>query len=163
MAYTNPVEKIVGDPIVKEIFDVYDANFVDIDARLTSLSGGSGVVSFFNDDIIPVNPNEKVYVEVLQDCIITEVAIQLYEKAPATTGSLSIDIKKNTSTNPSGFTSIMSIPPSLNIALASNYQRTTGVINVASQSLTAGNILRFEISSLPFGLQKFRLIVKGAF
>lgn len=165
MAFTsiNSSNIQVGDPVTKDLWDLIKSNFDDHESRLTSLSGGSGVVTFFNDDIIINNPNDKIYVEVFQDCIITEAAIQLFTKAPATTGSITIDIKKNTSTNPTGFTSIFSTLPTINIATATDYQRSIGTINPAAQSVTTGIILRFEITSMPVGLQKIRFVLKGAF
>lgn len=159
----DPATIEIGDPITKDLWDKVKDNFDSLQSQVTSLSSGSGTVSFFNDDVILNNPNEKIFVEVLQDCIITEGAIQLFLKAPATTGSITIDIKKNSSTNPSGFTSIFSTLPTLNIATATDYQRQSGIVNPSAQTVTVGTILRFEVTSYPVGLQKIRLVLKGAF
>jgi hypothetical protein len=88
--------------------------------------------------------------------------LQLFAKSPATAGSLTIDIKKNTTTNPTGFVSLLSISPTISMASA-DYTRVIGTINPASQSLSVGDILKLDIISLPVGLQKFRVVLKGTF
>lgn len=162
----NPATIEVGDPITKELFDLIKNNFEDHESRLQILSGGSGKISLMNEDIhIGVGGDlvGVLYYEVIQNCIITEAAIQLFEKAPATIGTLSIDIKKNTTTDPTGFNTVFSTPPSIDIATALDYQRTTGLINSAAQALAVGEILRLDITGLPEFLKKFRVDLLGEF
>lgn len=169
MAYTPiPTGSIrVGDPITKELWDLLRSNFEDHEERLTVLGGGSGKISLFNTDI-KIGSNASgiltgvLYYEVLQSCIITEGAIRLFTKSPATTGSLTVDIKKNTSTNPSGFNSIFSVAPTISMA-AADYSRNAGTINPAMQTLNVGDILRVDITALPAGLQRFMLLLIGEF
>jgi hypothetical protein len=166
MAFTpiNSSSIFPGKPIKSELFTTIKDNFDDHESRISALSIGATVIELFNEEIILNDgylPTGIAYKESLQPCNITEIAIQLFEKAPATTGSLTIDIKKNTTTNPAGFTSVLSILPTLNMTTATNYQRTTGTINPANQTLAAGNILRFDITAVPAGLLRFRLIVKA--
>lgn len=168
MAYVpiDPNTIKVGDPIKKELLDLLKANFDDHEARLQILSGGSGKISIFNEDIILGVGGELtavLFYEVIQSCVVVEGAIQLFEKAPATTGNLTVDVKKNTTTNPTGFNSIFTTPPTLNIATAADYQRAVGTINPAAQVLNVGDILRIDITSLPVGLRAFRTVLLGEF
>lgn len=168
MAYVtiDPDTIKVGDPIKKELLDLLKDNLDDHETRLQTLSGGSGKISLFNEDfIIGVGGSLTgvLYYEVIQDCIITEGAIQLFAKTPATTGSLTVDVKKNTTTNPSGFNSVFSSAPTINVATAADYDRATGTINPAAQALVVGDILKVDITSLPDGLPAFRLDLIGEF
>lgn len=158
----------VGDPIKKELLDLLKNNFDDHESRLQTLAGGSGKISLINQDFF-INANASgfltgtFFVEVIQQCIITEGSIQLFAKSPATTGSLTIDIKKNTTTNPSGFNTIFSTQPTLNLAVAADYSKNAGIINPAAQALAVGNILRVDITGLPSALKKFRVNLIGEF
>jgi len=170
MAYTtiNNTDIEVGKPIKKELFDRIKSNFDDHETRLLALSGGSGKLSLINHDIV-IGSNASgllagaIYIEVVQDCIATEGAIQFFAKSPASSGSLTVDIKKNTSTNPTGFTSLFTSAPTLNAASAPDFTRATGTINPSTQVLNIGDILRVDVTSLPVGLQKFRVVLIGEF
>jgi len=169
MAVFTPIDpnKIkVGDPVTKELLDFIKNNFDNLDERVSTLGEGSGRVSLINEDFqigVGGTFTGVLFYEVMQDCIATEASIQLFAKAPATTGSLIVDIKKNSTTNPSGFNTIFSTPPTINIAAASDYTRQTGTIDPAKQTLTVGTILRVDITGLPVGLEKFRLNLMGEF
>lgn len=158
----------VGKPIKKELFDLIKSNLDDHETRLLALSGGSGKLSLINTDIdIGSNASGLLtgafYIEVIQDCIATEGAIQFFAKSPATTGNLTVDIKKNTSTNPTGFTSLFTSAPTLSASSDPDFTRATGTINASTQVLNIGDILRVDVTSLPVGLQKFRLVLIGEF
>ena len=168
MAYTpiDPAIIKVGDPIVKELWDQIRDNFIDHETRLQTLGGGSGKVNLINDDFLIASPSSLTgvaYYEVIQDCIIIEASMQLFAKGGATSGNLEIDIKKGTSTNPAGFTSIFTTKPILNMASASDYQKKLGTINGAAQALSIGNILKVDITGLPTNLKGFRVTVIGEF
>lgn len=156
----------VGDAIKKELWDKVKDNFTDLNSRLDDVEGAGARVSLFNTAVRLGSYDNSfllgdIDVEVIQDCVISEGAIQIYEKSPATTGNLVVDIKKNTTTNPSGFNSVFTSPPAINVAVASDYTRATGTLNPTYQTLTKGDILRVEITSIPTGLQKFRLVLFG--
>jgi len=170
MPYTtiDPATIEVGDPIVKDLFDLIKDDLDDHEVRITVLSAGSGKISLINTDIRIGSTDDSfltgaLHFEVIQACIITEGAIQLFERAPATTGSLTVDVKKNTTTNPSGFNSVFTSAPTLNVATAADYDRATGTINPAAQALAVGDIIKVDITSLPAGLQRFRVVLVGVF
>ena len=168
MAYVpiDPDTIKVGDPITKELWDRIKNNFDDIDTRLNTAISGSGKIALMNEDILVgsngITTTTLTY-EVIQDCIITEGAIQLFSKNGVSSGSLTIDVKKNSSTNPAGFNSVFSVQPTLNMASATDYQRSAGVIDPAAQSLAIGTILKLDIISLPVGIPRFRVNLIGEF
>lgn len=170
MAYTtiDPTTIEVGDAITADLFTLIKANLDDLDTRVTTLGTGSGTISLINTDIRIGSTDDQfltgaLHYEVVQACVVTEGAIQLFEKSPATTGSLTVDIKKNTTTNPSGFNSLFTSAPTINVATGADYDRATGTVNPSTQSLAVGDILKVDITSLPAGLQRFRVVLIGAF
>lgn len=155
----------VGDALKAELFTQIKDNFDDHETRIQSLAAGTAKVSLINEDIYVGSTASALltgvyYVEVLQACTVVEGSIQFFTVSPATSGTLSVDIKKNTSTNPSGFTSLFSSVPSMTIATG-NYSRSTGTINTSYQSLSVGDILRVDVTGLPSGLQNFRVTLVG--
>lgn len=75
--------------------------------------------------------------------------VQLFEKNGVVSGTLEVDVKKNTTPDNTGMASIYSSRPSFNFATASDYDVSTGTIGTASVS--AGNFLRLDITSIPSG------------
>ena len=170
MAYTsiNSANIQVGKAIKKELWDLIKSNLDDHETRLLALSGGSGKLNLINTDINIGSTSSSLltgafYIEIIQDCIVTEGAIQFFAKSPATTGNLVVDVKKNTSTNPTGFTSLFTSAPTLSASTDPDFTRATGTVNPSTQVLNIGDILRVDITSLPVGLQKFRLVLVGEF
>jgi hypothetical protein len=158
----------VGDPIKKELLDLVRNNFEDHESRIQIIAGGSGKIALINEDAyVLANASGLLtgcfYVEVIQACIITEGSIQLFAKANATSGTLTVDVKKNTTTNPSGFNSVFSTPPTLNLAVVADYSKNAGIINPAAQALAVGDILRVDITALPTALKRFRINLIGEF
>lgn len=170
MAYQtiNPNNIKVGDPVTKDILNLIKANFDDHEERLSTLAGGSGKIVFFND-LVVVNtyrPNDLLgtaFFEVPQSCIVTEFAIQIFAKGAVTTGTLQVDLKKNNSTNPTGFNSVFSTPATVNFATDADFARKNAVINAAQQSLVAGDILRLDVLNLQKGIEKFKIFGIGEF
>lgn len=156
----------VGDALKAELFTQIKDNFDDHETRIQSLAAGTAKVSLINEDIYVGSTASALltgvyYYEVLQACTVVEGSIQLFTKSPATSGSLVVDIKKNTTTDPSGFTSLFSSAPTIDVASVSDYGRRTGTINTSYQSLSVGDILRVDVTGLPSGLQKFRVTLIG--
>lgn len=154
-----------GDPITSDLFTKIKDNFDDHETRINALAVGSAAIDLINEDVyigegLTSTFTGALYIESFNACSITEIAIQLFEKGTAS-GTLTIDIKKNTSTNPSGFTSVLSVLPSLTMASASNYQRQTGTINASNQTLAVGDIIRLDLTSIPTNFRRFRIIVKA--
>lgn len=164
MAFISVPAVSVGDSLKKELFDLYKSNFDDHESRLLALASGSGKLSIINSDIHIGSTGQLTgiyHYEVIQACTVTECAFQLFTKVSS--GTLTVDIKKNTTTNPAGFNSIMTSAPSISMASASNYQRVAGTINTGLSSLSVGDIIRIDVTSLPQGLQDFRIVVIAEF
>lgn len=162
----NPLNIAVGEPVTSDLLAQYKSNEDDHESRILALEGGAAQVNLINEKIIiGANSTSQLTgfhdIEILQSAIIVEGAIQLYGKSPATSGTITVDVKKNSTTNPTGFNSIFTSPPSLDISVASDFSRTTGTINPTYQSVSPGDILRVDITSLPAGLQSIRLTLVG--
>lgn len=167
MAYTaiTSTEVQVGQAITESLLGKVKDNFADHETRISGFSSGSKKVEVFNLDIqLGVRASTVtgiLYYESIQDMTLQEAAIQIYDKGTIATGSLTIDVKKNTTPNNTGMTSVFTSAPTTNFATNANYARATGTFNATYQSILKGDILRLDITSLPVGLGAFRVILIG--
>jgi hypothetical protein len=97
-----------------------------------------------------------------QNIRVTKLEIQIYEKGSISSGSLTVDVKKSSSLNPIGFSSIMTTPATINFATAINYDLNAGVINSTLNDVAVNEYLRLDVTALPSTpLSKFRVLVIG--
>ena len=167
MAY-NPLtdsEISVGKAIKQELFQKIKDSLESHESRITALSTGGGKIEVFNADVRVGSYGNTItgiiYHEVLQDINLVECAIQIFEKGGISTGVLSIDVKRNSTPNDIGMTSVFTSAPSVDFSTASDYHRSTGTFNVSLQNVTKGTILRLDVTSMPVGLGTFRIILIG--
>lgn len=117
--------------------------------------GGSGSLEIFNATVT-VGTSASTITGLLHfrspaAGAISSVVVQLFEKGGVSSGTLEIDIKKNTSPDDVGMASIFSVKPSFNFATAVNYETSTGTINTSSFS--SGDYLRLDLTSIPSGFR----------
>jgi hypothetical protein len=162
----DPGEYTVGKALRADLFRKIKVDLDDLDARATALEGGSGAIDIFNSDVL-IGSNATLtgvaYWEAPFDLTLAECAIQIFARGSVTSGTLTIDIKKNATPNPTGMVSVFTTSPTISMASVSDYHRATGTFNPTNQSITQGQILRFDITSLPNNLTAFRIILKGGF
>lgn len=82
-----------------------------------------------------------------KNLVISSFKAQLFEKGATASGTLSVDVKKNSSPDNVGMTSMFSILPSFDFASAVNYAQSTGTLSTTSVS--EGEYLRLDIPSIP--------------
>lgn len=156
----------VGDPITKELLDIIKYNFDDIDSRLVSSATTGGAIHIFNGDISLKNFLSSdpyiFYYKIPKNCIITEVRIQLFSKNSISSGSLAIDVQKSVDTNNANFNSILTTGLSFNFATDANYAQKTASINSSVSSLSATNVIRVEVTSIPSTFSGKFLLYIGA-
>jgi hypothetical protein len=167
MAYTpiTSTEIEVGKAIRQELFTKIKDSLEDHETRISNLSTGGGKIEVFNADVrigsFGSTVTGVVYHEVLQDISLIECAIQIFQKGSISSGILSIDVKRNTTPNDVGMTSVFTSSPSIDFATATDYQRATGTFNATLQDVPKGTILRLDINSMPAGIGTFRIILIG--
>jgi len=132
------------NPTVKKYIEVLNAPVVFGTSNITSLLGAT-------------------YLYAPANFTITKVEVQLFTKGTATTGTLEIDVLKATNLqgSPVDYVSIMTTKPSMNMATATDYQISTGVIDPAQSSITEGQFVRLDITSRPANLQSIHVRVYG--
>ena len=91
---------------------------------------------------------------------VTIATLSLFAKGSAT-GTLTIDIQKNSTPNPTGMTSILTTPLTMNVTAASDYAEQIGNPN-SSISIVAGQWLRLDLTSVPTSMGDFYISVYGA-
>lgn len=133
-----------------------------VQSALSGLGGASQITVFDTVILNASNSTSLTGVDLFtatKNFTLSMVEIQIFTKGSITSGTLTVDIKKS-STLGGTFTSVLSTQPSINFATATDYQKATGVISTASVS--ANDILRLDVTSLPAGLGRIKVLVYGA-
>lgn len=123
--------------------------------------GGGGIVEVFNH-VITLGANASTltglnYFMVPQNITIKSVRLLVYNKSGVNSGNLEIDIKRNSTPDNSGMTSILSARPLINFSTAADYDISVGTISTAN--ISNNNFLRLDVTSIPAGwLGKFQVI-----
>lgn len=122
-----------------------------IDGNIGGGGGGGGATQLFNVEIqFPASGtsvNGFLHCRVPFTSTISSVVVTLFNKNGIASGVLQVDIKKNTTPDDVGMTSIFSTLPSFNFSVDADYTESNGVIS--SSSINAGDWLRIDVTSSP--------------
>jgi len=80
---------------------------------------------------------------------VSYVRLQVFQLGGVTSGLLSVDIKKNTTPDDVGMTSMFSAVPTINFSTASNYSTDSGTLSTVA--IAQGEVLRLDVTSIPSG------------
>jgi hypothetical protein len=167
MAFTTiPSGSIdVGDAIRRELFVTIKDSLDDHEARILATEGVASRIIAFDSLILLGSSAPSVtglmYFRATQPFTLTGMALKIFEIGTLS-GTLEVDIKKNTSFDNAGMVSVFTTKPSVNFA--SDYQESSNqVFDNAEIDLVVGDILRLDITSLPTGgqLGKFYFTIYG--
>jgi hypothetical protein len=168
MAYTElPLAIIaVGKAIKREIFTTIRSDLIDHETRITDLSLNTAPIEIWNNTVLNASSASTMtgldYYRAITSFTISRVEIEIFQKGLVTSGVLSIDVEKGNTMDAGSMTSVLSVQPSIDFATASDYAISTGTLNVSNQTVTAGQFLRLDVTSLPaISLGKFRVLVYG--
>lgn len=168
MAFTpiSSTEIEVGKATKKELWRKVRENLDDHESRIQALSVGASPIVVFNNDVLNASSAGSLtglaYFRAYIPFSVTTVKVQIFEKGIITSGLLSVDIKKGSSLDPITFSSILTTEAQINFATAVDYDENDGILDSTKQSVSANDILRLDITSLPaIPLGKFRILVYG--
>jgi hypothetical protein len=155
----------VGKAIKRQLLARIADDLDDLNSRVDSLTLGTSSVIVFNDIVLNASSAASLTGLALYKApagfSVTNVELQIFEKGVISSGIVSIDIKKSSSLGGT-FATILTTPPSVNFATASNYASSTGVLNASQQDVAEGDYLKLDVISLPtIPLGKFRILVYG--
>lgn len=145
------VLKLAGDlggtallPTVKKYIEIINCPIILGSSGLSSLLGAT-------------------YVKSPQDFEITKVEIQLFTKGSASTGNLELDVLKaaNLEGSPVDYVSIMTTKPILDMATASDYDDSVGVIDSSLSTVLEGQYIRVDLTQIPANLTSLHVRVYG--
>lgn len=156
----------VGKALKKEIFDAIKASLDDHENRINSLAVGASPIVVFDNTILNASSAGSLtglnYFRAASGFNISLVQLEIFEKGGITSGILSIDVKKGSSLDGTGMTSVLTVQPSIDFSIASDYDVATGTLDTLNQSVLQGDVLRLDVTSLPSTpLGKFRVLVYG--
>jgi len=169
MAYVtiDPNEIKVGDPIKKELWDKIKSNEDDLNGRLIGVEATGAKIVVFDHTVINAASASTLtglnFFRAISGFTLSNCIISIFEKG-ALTGVLEVDVKKNATPADAGMTSVFTTRPSITIASVSDYAESTNqVFNTGVSQVSAGEYLRFDVTSLPTGgvLGKFRIVIFG--
>ena len=165
MGFLTLLNKLVGDPLKKDDWDKVKDNFDDHESRIASNESQAAKIIVYDSDVklgaSAASVTGLIHYKAIQAFTVTTVEIQIFSKGPIVSGILEIDVKKNTTPDDIGMTSIMTTLPSVDFSTASDYDTSSGILSVAEQDIAVDGFLRFDITSLPVGLGSFRILVYG--
>lgn len=126
-----------------------------VDGDIGAGGGGGGTLEIFNLTVTigtdAATLTGLCHFRCPASATISSIVIQLFEKGAVSSGTLEADIKKNTTPNDTGMTSIFSVKPSFNFATAADYATSSGTLSTSS--LSAGDYLRLDLTSIPSGFR----------
>lgn len=167
MAFVSLPTRNVGDPVVIDDIIQTKLNFDDHETRISQLETNDSRIVVYNGVIYNAS-NFSTLTGILfrrmpQNFTLTSATITIFTVA-GITGTLQVDVKKNTSLNPAGMTSVFTTRPSVNYSIVSNYDvSTNAVFDPINKNITAGDYLRVDITSMPTAgvVPRFLLQVYG--
>lgn len=127
--------------------------------------GGGGIVEVFNH-VVSIGSSAPTltglsYFMAPTPFNITSVRLLVYSKGAIVSGFLEIDIKKNTTPDSVGMTSILTTKPIINFSTDPDYTLNSGVI--ATPAVSNNNFLRLDVTSIPTGwVGQFQVLVYGS-
>jgi hypothetical protein len=155
MAFTTLSNTLiqVGKAIKREIFTTLKDNQDDLNTRVVTLEGGANKVQIWGGVVTNASSASTLtglaYWPAPATFTLLEVKCGIYEKG-SLTGTLEIDILKSPDRDPANFVSVMTNRPSIPFASASDYDDSTdGVIDATKQTISQGDWLRLDVTSLP--------------
>ena len=104
-----------------------------IDGNIGGGGGGSGATQLFNIEI--QMPSSGTVVSGFIHCrvpfsgTISSVVVTLFNKNAIASGTLTVDIKKNSTPDNTGMTSIFSVLPSFDFSIDADYSEKTGTLS----------------------------------
>lgn len=162
----DPALLDVGDPLKKEIFDAIKSNEDDLDTRLTSQEQGAGKVEVYNFVLGNATSASTLtgiaYYTAPSAFTLIDAKVGIFEKGTLT-GTLEMDIKKNTSRDDVGMTTVFTTKPSIAFAGASDFDDSSNTVFDSGQTAVAlGDVLRLDITALPSPvIGKFYVLLIG--
>lgn len=135
-----------------------------IDGDIGSTVGGTGITEIFNH-VISVNGNAPSltglsYFLAPKALTINFVRLQVFTKNGISTGNLVVNVKKNTTPDEVGMTSIFSAQPTINFGTDPDYTFNAGTL--ATSAVSIGDYLRLDVTSIPAGwVGEFQFAIYG--
>lgn len=156
----------VGKAVKKELFQTLKANQDDLNTRLLNVEASASKVRFFNGTVFSAArfsaATGLLFHRVEASYDVTDAKVIIFDKQGLTSGILSLDVQVSSSADFTTSSSLFTTEPSIDFSTASAYDESTNaVLDNAVKSVTEGDYLRFDISSIPAGLSRFQIYLIG--
>lgn len=160
MAFTTLPDSLiqVGKSITRTLFKTYiKDNLDDLNSRLSTVEGAAGKIIVFDEIVLNAATLDTggtiTGLDVFRGSAsfdLIDAKVFIFEKAGITTGTLEVDFQKSSSPDFTSSVSVFTTKPSIDYSTASDYDESTNaVFDATNKSITEGDYLRFDVSSLP--------------
>jgi hypothetical protein len=163
----NSSEIEVGDPVTAALLSKVKNSLDNLNTRTTAIESAARKVEVFEAVIYNATKfsplNGLLFYQASFDFTLTNAVIGIWE-AGVLTGFLEVDVKKNTSRNPAGFTTVFTAEPIIDFSTAVDYQDSAqGTFDNAAKNIVAGDWLRLDITQAPTNgpIPMFAVIIFG--
>lgn len=170
MAFTTLPDSLiqVGKALTRTLFKTYiKDNLDDLDSRMTAIEGSAGKIIILDEIVYNAasfsSTTGLAFYRCAADFNLTDAKVSIFTKG-SLTGTLEVDIQKASSTDFTSSVSVFTTKPSIAYATASDYDESiNAVFDNTNKAVTAGDYLRFDITSMPAGgtLGKFTIYLIG--
>lgn len=159
----------VGAALKQELFQLTKDNLDDHETRINSVEGAISRIIPWNGTVYNGTTAASItgglgIHRITTDYTINTAQIGVFDvTATSWTGTLEFDIQKSSSPDFTGSVSIFTTKPSIDMTTVSDYDVSSNAVFGAAASVSAGDYLRLDITSLPGNgiLGKFQLLVEG--
>lgn len=157
MAFTSISSSLiqVGKAITSSLFTTVKDNFDDLNARLSAVEAGASKIVLYNE-IIQNAASASTFTgldffRVQSSFDLTDAKVYIFLKG-SLTGTLEVDIQKSSTADFTSSVSVFSTKPSIDFSTASSYDESNNaVLDETNKSVSEGDYLRLDVSSLPSG------------
>lgn len=167
MAYSElPDSAIeVGKAIKKEIFKKLNDNVKDHEERISALALGASPVEICEANVDlrsgSVGSGDVFTYKAKSYFILSQAQLQIFERSPNTSGSLTVDILKS-ATLDGAFTTMLTTPITIDYALVLDFASLDGVFDGVPEVLS-GEYIKVRVLASPTKYPvKFRVGIHGA-
>lgn len=158
MAFTTLPDALiaVGKTLNRTLFKTYvKDNLDDLNSRLSTVEGSASKIIIYDEIVLNATSAASFtgvdFYRVPSSFDLIDSKVFIFLKG-SLTGTLEIDIQKSSTPDFTSSVSVFTTKPSIDFSTASSYDESSNaVFDATNKSVTEGDYLRLDISSLPSG------------
>lgn len=156
----------VGKSVTRQLFNTLKTNQDDLQTRLLSVEATASKIIIYDGFIYGIGGYSTITGSIFHRCQaafdLTDAKVIVDDFTGITSGTIEIDVQKATSLDFTSSVSVFTTQPSLDLSTASNYDESNNaVFDATNKSVSSGDWLRIDFTSIPAGLGKCAVYLTG--